>query len=258
MDAALEKQVDRLGRSSRIAAGVTVLGVAGVALAMAYASWQLSTLQKDVAASQAQLIHVNQQREEAATKVDTLQKEIKKAEAEKRKYQEQISELTSKVEELQRSLARTTDLARFRHNVDMVDLKGIASQYPAEARVLDRILDLRGRNVGWRLGGTRPEQGFDSPSFAAYVLQSLALIPNNEDAAGRDILQRSRVLRSILHRVGEPKIGDLVFYPGGYALFFFRDQRQQPFVIGMTPNGIVALEPDFAAVEGVARPDYRR
>lgn len=258
MDATLEKQVDRLGRSSRIAAGVTVLGVVGVGLAMAYASWQLGTLQKDVAASEAQLIQVNQLREKAAKEAATLQQEITRAEAEKREYQAQVSELTSKVKGLQHLLERTTDLSRFRHNVDWVALKYTASENPAEARVLERVLRLRDQNVGWSLGGTQPEQGFDSPSFAAYVLQSLGLLPNSEAAAGRDLLQRSRLLRSILPRVDEPKIGDLVFYPGGFALFFFRDQNHQPFVIGMTPSGIVALEPNFAFVEGAARPNYRR
>jgi hypothetical protein len=48
-----------------------------------------------------------------------------------------------------------------------------------------------------------------------------------------------------------------VFYPAGYALFWFVDRNNRPFVIGMTPTGIVALEPNFAERTGVGRPKYR-
>jgi len=41
------------------------------------------------------------------------------------------------------------------------------------------------------------------------------------------------------------------------ALFWFVDQRREAFVIGMTPSGIVALDPDFAERLGVRRPTYR-
>ena len=54
----------------------------------------------------------------------------------------------------------------------------------------------------------------------------------------------------------QPQPGDVVFYPSGYALFWFVDHNQQPFVVGMTPNGIVALEPNFAERIGVRRPSY--
>jgi len=50
-----------------------------------------------------------------------------------------------------------------------------------------------------------------------------------------------------------PEVGDLVFYPAGYALFRFEDGRGSPFVIGMTPQGIIALDPDFSKPIGAAR-----
>jgi len=255
MDPTLEKEVDRLGRSSRVAAAVTLLGVVGVVLAMAYATSQLRKLQLEVAASEARLSEVNKQREQASVRVEILQKEITKAEADKRKYQEQILELTSKIEDLKRLLTQTADMSRFRHPVDMVDLKQAASDNFGASRALALILQLRDRNVRWNLGGTLPEEGFDSPSFAAYVLQSLRLIDYDPQ---RDIAQPSKILRSLLSRTDHPEVGDLVFYPGGYALFFFKDHNHKPFVIGMTPIGIVALEPDFAPKDGVARLNYRR
>jgi hypothetical protein len=46
----------------------------------------------------------------------------------------------------------------------------------------------------------------------------------------------------------------LVFYRTGYVMFYFTDQRNSPFVIGMTPFGILALDPDFARIIGYRRP----
>ena len=69
-------------------------------------------------------------------------------------------------------------------------------------------------------------------------------------AQPESLLSRSRQLYTQLEPVDEPGIGDLAFYPAGYALFYFLDHEQNPFVIGMTPAGIVALEPDFAKVIG--------
>jgi hypothetical protein len=237
MDATLEKEVDRLGRSSRIAAGTTILGVIGVGLAMVYATSQLRRLQNEITTSQEKLSIIIGERDQATRERDQAT--------------EQVKTLGEEIKKLERRLSSTTNLAQFVHPVDFVDLKFLASQRPAGARVLERILELRARNVVWRLGGRRPSEGFDSPSFAAFVLQSLKIIGTSEDQAQPNLL-------STLPRAGEPKVGDLVFYPGGYALFFFLDQHHRPFVIGMTPQGIVALEPTFAPIEGVAHPNYQR
>jgi hypothetical protein len=51
----------------------------------------------------------------------------------------------------------------------------------------------------------------------------------------------------------QPRIGDLAFYPSGYVLFYFLDRSDRPFVIGMTPFGIAALEPGFATIVGFRR-----
>jgi hypothetical protein len=39
-----------------------------------------------------------------------------------------------------------------------------------------------------------------------------------------------------------PRNGDLVFYRAGYAMFYFADPREGPFVLGMTPFGVAALK----------------
>jgi hypothetical protein len=107
--------------------------------------------------------------------------------------------------------------------------------------------------VGWHLGGQSPEQGFDSPSFAAYVLRRLKPEALPELPATNDLVAASRAIISSLPSTNNPGIGDLNFYPSGYALFRFVDRRGQPFVIGMTPQGIVALDPNFSQSIGAAQ-----
>lgn len=113
-------------------------------------------------------------------------------------------------------------------------------------------MDLRRREVKWRLGGQSPTEGFDSPSFAAFVLRELNL-PGGDVHPEESLLATSRRLWERLPSVPQPSVGDLVFYPAGYVLFYFVDQQQQPFVIGMTPFGISALKPNFARVVGYRR-----
>ena len=53
------------------------------------------------------------------------------------------------------------------------------------------------------------------------------------------------------------RTGDLVFYPAGYAMFYFADPREGPFVLGMTPFGITALKSDFAKPVGYRQVQWR-
>jgi hypothetical protein len=54
----------------------------------------------------------------------------------------------------------------------------------------------------------------------------------------------------------QPKTGDLVIYPSGYAMFYFADP-QGPFVVGMTPLGIAAFKSDFAKPAGYRQVTWR-
>jgi regulator of replication initiation timing len=178
-------------------------------------------------------------------------------------YKQEVSELKIKMarnraqfagmkielEDARERLAETFEMSRFEHPVDPVDLKAIFSRYPKQARALELMLEMQQQGVGWQLGGQSPEVGFDSPSFSAYILNELGVLESSGEQSV-SLLSRSRQLFSQLEPIDKPGIGDLVFYPAGYALFYFLDHKQKPFVIGMTPAGIVALEPDFAKVIG--------
>lgn len=167
----------------------------------------------------------------------------------------QAVELQRRVNTLEEQLRQTTDMTRFRHPIDLTDLKMIASLHPPAARALEIIFSLREQNVRWRLGGRSPSEGFDSPSFAAYVIQRARpglLGP----LAATDLVTASRALMNALPSTSTPRPGDLVFYPSGYALFRFNDRQNRPFVIGMTPQGILALDPGFSQSVGAARVNW--
>ncbi|HEU4618110.1 MAG TPA: hypothetical protein VFV10_08710 [Gammaproteobacteria bacterium] len=231
-------------RSERWRALLAVLLPAAVgAVFLAYGSMQLKSASQQVAALHDEARKSEERIAALSAEVDARTKTI--------------ATLEQRTAELQKQLEQTAALARYAHPMDLVDLKTIYSRTPPRvAAALGTILDLRSRNVSWSLGGTDPSRGFDSPSFAAFVLKEHGALP--PDAAGDgDLSQRSRRLLASLPQADTPQPGDLVFYPAGYALFWFQDQRNRPFVIGMSPSGIVALEPDFAQRLGVRRPAYR-
>ncbi len=109
--------------------------------------------------------------------------------------------------------------------------------HPKQFRLLSRIRRMRADRVGWKPDGRSPKEGFNSSSFAAYVLAE-ERIPGVGSSDGER-------LREVLPKTETPEVGDVVFYDKGYTMFYFRDLDGRPFCVGMTPLGIVALELEF-------------
>ena len=231
---------------------------------LGYATLRLSEANREVAVLQAQVeerrAEVVSLRDEAADqrqRADQARTEAERQRTEAERLQRQVAERSARIETmeaeigtLREKLQETLELSRFEHPVDMVDMKMFYSRYPKAARMLDRILDLRNAGVSWHLGGESPDKGFDSPGFAAYVLREFDLLPIKP---GESLLAASRQLANRLETTSQPEVGDISLYPAGYVLFRFEDRNRRPYVIGMTPLGIVALEPDFAKVVGHRR-----
>jgi Skp family chaperone for outer membrane proteins len=192
-------------------------------------------LEADIAGFKEDIAHYQQE-------VTTLQSDLKRAKA-------ALEDTKTELEQMRERLHETVEMARFMHKIDLVDLKVIFSRHPRPAQALERILAMKDQGVGWHLGGVDPSQGFDSPSFAAYILKELG-VTGVAVEHGDTLLATSRKLFDKLPPTDHPKVGDLVFYPAGYVLFYFEDQERKPFVIGMTPVGIAALDPDFASPVG--------
>jgi len=176
------------------------------------------------------------------------QTQLKKAEQDKGDLQKQLKDLNNSFDEISKQLRLATDFSKYKYPGEwMYATKDIASLYPRQSNVLFVISRLQ--NAPWKLGGYSPQEGFDSPSFAAYVLGQYGLIEN--PASNRYRLQ------DVLSFRPRPEVGDIVFYKSGYTMFYFDDGGGNPFVIGMTPMGVLALKPDFADIVGYGAVDYR-
>jgi hypothetical protein len=122
------------------------------------------------------------------------------------------------------------------HPVDLEDAKLLASISDRLAHLLALVLRFQEDETPFS-SANEPGVGFNSPGFANFVLSEIE--PGMNLAA--------------LPATSDPKLGDIVEYEGGFALFLLQDADAQPFVIGMTPAGIASLEPDFGVPRSGAR-----
>jgi hypothetical protein len=134
---------------------------------------------------------------------------------------------------VQAQLRESSNLVRREHQVNLTDLKFFATELPAAGDLLSEIYNLR--QSRWGLANTL-KGGFDSPGFAGYVLQRVGRLPKTDPEQALSKLPRSG---------GRPFIGDVILYETGFAMFYFRDFEGRPYVMGMTPVGVLALEPSF-------------
>ncbi len=183
-----------------------------------------------------------------------LQGEIAGLQDKVRAYNEEIVNLNKQIEDLQKSLdsvrdelQAATDLKRYNFTGDWLPaLKYIEIAYPAAGELFQSIVE--NQDVPWFNGGFSVNQGFDSPGFAAHILEL------NERLVLSNPADRYNLSTLLSVRRGTPVVGDIVFYEGGYTMFYFIDETGVPFVIGMTSQGVLALAPDFAPVSGYATP----
>ena len=276
-DRLLEAVERHESKTRRAAILWTVIPASLALLLLGYSSWRLETASRQVAVFETKVEEAGQElvartgqleemRVEATAMTEELHarrdeaaalaRELDEHSRQNDKLREETEVLRRQLEETQQLLAQTLELSQYRFDVNPVDVKTIFSRFPREAEILDFMIQMRERGVGWHLGGQTPEQGFDSPGFAEYVLRHFGL-SGGSVTAGQPLLVASRRLYDTLPKVTSPQVGDLVFYPSGYVLFYFRNHRNEPFVIGMTPFGIAAFKEDFAAAVGYRRPRAR-
>lgn len=151
--------------------------------------------------------------------------------------QKQVKFQKNQLDSLRQELAETVNFVHNVYQLDWSNVKFLASRYPLQAGLLLRIWDMKTRGVGWRLEGYSPDDGFDSPSFVTYLLETAGLL---ED--GRTIRYD---LATKLQRTDSLRVGDIILYEAGYAMFYFEDRDGAAFCIGMTPIGILTLKVNF-------------
>ncbi len=181
-------------------------------------------------------------------------KEVEELKKEYSNIQEKANRLQTEVDKLKDQLSMATQFAKYEFEGDLaLTLKRIASlyQYERQHLLLQDILYWQEKKIGWKLGGRSPQEGFDSPSFAAFMLEKHGLL----DLPAFEASSSAR-LREIIPPIDSPEIGDIVFYSLGYTMFYFLDEGNRQYVIGMTPLGIIALKKEFASIIGYGKINY--
>ncbi|MBV8841018.1 MAG: hypothetical protein JO000_31150 [Alphaproteobacteria bacterium] len=219
------------------------------------AQQRLEMVRTDLEGSQAKLAQVDAARKESEASYGQVKAALAAAETqlaqqrqEAERLRAQLADSNSKLEALTAQIRESADLTRYLHPIDFADAKNLYNTAPQLGDLLARILSLKDRNLPFNFAN-RPDVGFTSPGFAGYVLQELRRLP----AGAPDAALRT------LPSATEPQLGDVILYETGFALFYLKDHNGAPFVIGMTPKGVAALDPDFRVRRtGVLRTDLGR
>lgn len=108
---------------------------------------------------------------------------------------------------------------------------------------LDRLFE---RNPPFNGYGTTIDEGFTSPSFAAFVLVSANRIPPPDfPILVQSDLRAYLLANGMKIRQGAPKDGDLILYRDGFCMFYLTDDQNQRHVIGMTVSRVKVFAADF-------------
>jgi outer membrane murein-binding lipoprotein Lpp len=255
---ALLERIERREKSARILA--IVYSLAPVALTVVLLSYTSSSVRN----AQKQIDALKTEATTYTTQIDTLKKnsegyksQSQSAQGDAANFKGQVTELQTQLADAQKALSEAVNLSRAVRTLDYANAKEFASRFPGSESLVMDLLDLRQRRIKWKHGGQTVQEGFDSPTFALYMLKQKRAASGIELRPGDSASDVSRSLYDKLQPTTQPHNGDLVFYPAGYAMFYFTDPREGPFVLGMTPFGIAALKSDFAKPVGYRQVQWR-
>ncbi len=209
----------------------------------------LKAAREELTSTHDELNATEQQLAAARERLKAAQQQVNTLTADVARYQRQVEDLNATIQQVQADLQAATQVEQNLYpGKPAAAAQYIAAAQPAQSALLEDLLASQSK-VSWQLGGLDPQAGLDFPSFAAYIMEKHKLI----DQPFKDARYN---LRKLLPRAGSPQLGDVVFYKLGYVMFYFRDQNGKPFVVGMTPDGIVAVDPNFAEIASYGRVKY--
>jgi hypothetical protein len=221
-----------------------ILGILGYVIVVGVIAVTLWVLWGSVDAARSEL---NQVRGELAktrndlsatqSRYQSLQKEydaltLKKNAAEQAvsESQAQVEQLKKQVEQLKKQLDQIYDFRPHVVRVDEIDEKLVYGLVGERGfRILSRAIEDSHRKLPFS-GVNTPTAGFTSPGYATYLLREVGVY------TPIDQMPQQR---------GAPQNGDIIIYGAGYTMFYF-DLKRKRFVIGMTPQGVLALDPNFS------------
>jgi len=246
-------------RSKKVRRRIWVFSLVPVALAAALlvltvsriqtASTELDVVQQELAASQSALQETQSELEGVLADVEAAEERHEAARREVDLLRREKTEMEELLDSLRHDLEQATDWRRFEYEGSVYNI--LKFQGGPEVEALSMVLNLRDQGAFFALGRASLEEGFDSPSLAAFVLEELGLLPDDSTGSARYRLADE------LSVTKKPQDGDLVVYEFGYTMFYYSASgRTGDFVVGMTPLGILALRPDFAPVQRYLRVEY--
>lgn len=204
---------------------------------------ELAQTTADLEALRGQIKELEGQSSELKDEIQKNQEELSSLRAERDNLSEQVKDLSAQVEES--GVLRN----KFFDGDVLVILKDMSADFPSQTEMLEEILRQQETGSGWLAGGIGPAE-FDSPGFAAYLLTQKGLLNGSPEELHYNLL-------NTLPSGAAPENGDLLFYRGGYTMFYFQDPYTgESFVIGMTTFGIVSMKPDFAERIGIGDVKY--
>src|SRR5215831_10308794 len=253
----LLERIERREKSARGRAVLySLLPVALTVVLLGYTASSVRNAQEQVDALKAEASTYTTQIDTLKKNTETYKDQAQSQQGDAEKYKNQVTDLQAQLAEVQKSLSEAVNLSRSVRPLDYGNAKELASRFPGSESLLLDLLELRQRRTKWKPGGQSAQEGFDSPAFAMYVLRQKHA-SGIEPKPGESLSDASRSMYEKLAPTTQPKTGDLVFYPAGYAMFYFADPREGPFVLGMTPFGIAALKSDFAKPVGYRQVQWR-
>jgi len=288
-DPLLDQIEARERRSRWRAVLLTIIPIFFALALLLFTANQLQAMNAELAAKQKELVVVEAQLSLSQAQVDNADQALQKAETQLTVTQLQLEKTQTELEQTQNDLKQTQallasqsdELAALTTRFEALqqDFQKLEEEYN---QLIDSMRDVRGQayagkplvvlkelanqgnftqsdllarmlfdheNTPWKAGGLSPEVGFDSPGFAAYMLEQFSLL----SAPAAEVRYN---LRQVLPPTSQPSIGDVVFYDLGYTMFYFEDEKGEPFVVGMTPLGVLALKLDFMKVLGYGQVEY--
>ncbi|HEX9074250.1 MAG TPA: hypothetical protein VF932_00660 [Anaerolineae bacterium] len=249
----LLKQAEDLERSARKRAIIyTVIPIIAAGVFVLFTGWQiqqanqqLQTINGHLNESQQALSSVNTQLGQTKDELNRAQQDLAASKQEAARYRDQAAVLQKQLNDLNEQLRQSSTFKTFLCPFNLsVQEKGTLSRYPQQQGFWQDVLG--SMSFKWNLGGSSPAEGFDSPSFAAYILGRNGKLPGPATEA------RYR-LQQLLPPRDRPQVGDVVFYQYGYTMFYITDLNNRACVVGMTPQGVLSLKLDFAPVTGYGK-----
>lgn len=166
----------------------------------------------------------------AQSRYESLQKEYDALMLRKNAADQAVSQSQAQIVELKKQLDQIYDFIPHIVPVDEMNEKlvyGVVGEQGG--RILSQAIEDSHHKLPFS-GVNTPMAGFTSPGYATYLLAKVGV------HTPIDQMPQQR---------GPPQNGDIIIYGAGYTMFYF-DIIGKRFVIGMTPQGVLALDPNFS------------